>query len=544
VLGGNVTESASAWLARTSGGNPMFVLALISNAQRTGRLVENHGVWVLKDDTLAPDIRLTDLLRHQISRLSNEEHELLETVAMAEPIPLNLLFELSSRTAVDTLADGNFIRIEGGPDRRVRLYHPLYGEILRSIIPAGRSLRCRERILAVMPAEGYTADSLLRHVGWSLDAGIPVDDERLLQAATLANNLFDSGFALRAAAAAKDPGRQAEAAVQQARAHYSNGNQREAREILDGLAEAVHDPRTIQTATLISVHLHLRADANAADLQGVVSTWRAAVARLDGATPDGAHTAKELRAAVRAVELLAMVPLLGQENGLPLERVMTSLAAAEADSDPDGVLACLVLISRLHLAAGRVESGLEASQQAYGAVMKEPFGITRYFEFVVMWHALALMMASQWDALADFLDQQRSAHPRGLIHFGGISDLLTGIARLHRGNYPEALHALAGAIEELRLGDVENMLPMALAHGALAAVLCSEPAVADGYIDESRNRSYEGSGQTRLVSQGTLAAARTLRGVDKRALDELLDLAELARSSRWVLVEAKLRLLA
>ena len=95
MLGGTLSESSVGTIHRLSGGNPSFVEALIASSLEQGLLIRDkemdygpsapQGIWLLSQDTIGVDSRLTNLVS-EIQRLSTEdERRTLELLALGGP---------------------------------------------------------------------------------------------------------------------------------------------------------------------------------------------------------------------------------------------------------------------------------------------------------------------------------------------------------------------------------------------------------------------------------------------------------------------------
>ncbi|EMY32185.1 LuxR family transcriptional regulator, partial [Arthrobacter crystallopoietes BAB-32] len=144
ALGGRILPSLGSAFAAASGGNPAFLLALLAQERRQGILIERNGVWLRTGEPGRPDGRLSDLVKGHFRRCTPEQREVLETVALADPVPLGLLLETAAGEQVDALVEARLITVDDGAERLVRVAHPLYGQVLRAAVPAGRSLRLHQ----------------------------------------------------------------------------------------------------------------------------------------------------------------------------------------------------------------------------------------------------------------------------------------------------------------------------------------------------------------------------------------------------------------
>jgi hypothetical protein len=132
VLGGPVDRAAVARLAVRCQGNVLFLRELVLGALQSESLAPEGGLWRLVGP-LAPSPRLVELVETRLGNLGDAERELLEAVALAEPLGAAELAALSELSVAERLEREGLLasRLDG---RRLdfRLTHPLHGEVLRA----------------------------------------------------------------------------------------------------------------------------------------------------------------------------------------------------------------------------------------------------------------------------------------------------------------------------------------------------------------------------------------------------------------------------
>lgn len=205
-LDGRLQSSARRRLWALSEGNPMHLRETTEAALAQGRLVFTDGAWGWTG-ALAGTPRLVDLVEARLGRLSEDDRWVLEVVALGEPLPLDVLAAVADLERVDALeATGLLVLRPRADGEVVGLGHPLYGEVLRSMVTRLRS-RQQHRALA----EAATQHDLhrrdpLRVALWWQEAQAPSGDASLLVAASgratvLQDYELSAGLADAAAAA-------------------------------------------------------------------------------------------------------------------------------------------------------------------------------------------------------------------------------------------------------------------------------------------------------------------------------------------------------
>ncbi|MDK1360157.1 LuxR C-terminal-related transcriptional regulator [Arthrobacter sp. zg-Y1219] len=548
VLGGPVLTSTSTDLARVSGGNPMLVLALLSETVRMGSLVLRNEVWLLQDQMLPPEGRLGDLLRAQLAGLSKEEHEALEIIALAEPLPAATAFELGLHRAVDSLTEAKLVKISAGRGRLLRPMHPVYGEVVRRLVPAARSARLRQRLLTVTDPSERESDNLLRWVCWSLDCGAEVSDADLVAAAYRANNVFDSPAALRTAGAVKGPDHALAARVQAARACFQDGHLDSARELVDGVTAVASDLTTLKMAVLIRVQVHLYNHGDPSGLAAIAAEWLAGVDRIersaDSETAD-AELIADISSSRRGGRLLALKGRVTAGSFHPAEAELEEiLADARRAGDDEAILVAEALLAEILIATGRARAAGILSRDAMVILDRGGHRFLSYSLFVLHRHVDVLLWLGEWEELHATLRQGVSGIFGALVHVGGTADLGLAVLNLRNDDSAAALTHLSAAIEGLRTHDSEGMLPIALGLGALIAAGEGRAAAAEGLLAEIKVLSRRGAAASWLLAHGYAAAARSVMSGEQGPPKELGELAAEAEHAGFVAAELELRTLA
>ncbi len=206
VLEGPVEQSVIRRVVDSSAGNVLYARELILGAIEERRLTFERGMWRLHRRGVSPS--LAALITTRIGGLDEAQREVLDLLAVGEPLRLGELTGLADPDAVETLETRDMLAIDAGSaDAVVRLDQPLYGEVLRSEMPV---LRTRTLCLRLADAVGnrtpLTPDDVLRIVRWRLQAGAEAPTEYLLDAARAADLAGDVGLVVDLAERARVAG--------------------------------------------------------------------------------------------------------------------------------------------------------------------------------------------------------------------------------------------------------------------------------------------------------------------------------------------------
>jgi DNA-binding CsgD family transcriptional regulator len=213
ALGGQVDGSTVQTLWRLALGNPLYLRELVLGGLDSGNLACAGGVWRW-DGTIVTSPRLVELIGARLGRLDTEILELLEVLALAEPVSTQLLEELADPQVL-TAADRKGLLITDNSSQRmqVQLAHPLYAEVIGArVSPLRAQAVYRQLTQAVEAAGTRRLDDRLRVATWRLEAGVSGSTPgQLMSAARLAMDMFDFGLAERLARAAAAAGGEVEA---------------------------------------------------------------------------------------------------------------------------------------------------------------------------------------------------------------------------------------------------------------------------------------------------------------------------------------------
>ncbi|MEW9528681.1 LuxR C-terminal-related transcriptional regulator [Microbispora sp. NPDC049125] len=151
MLGGPVEELTARRLWHATRGNVSFLVEIISS----GSFTQTGGVWWWRGELVLSE-RLRTLAETGLGRLDEAEREVLEFVALGEPLDLDALVTLTSPDAVEGVERRGLVTVvPHGSRLRVRLAHPIHGQIIRSWCGPVRTRNRLERVVRLRgPDEG------------------------------------------------------------------------------------------------------------------------------------------------------------------------------------------------------------------------------------------------------------------------------------------------------------------------------------------------------------------------------------------------------
>ena len=205
ALSGPVDGATVRDLFDASQGNPLYLRELLLGGRDTGLLREEEGLWRF---TVAPTTfpRLAALIEARLADLTDAEQEVLDLVALGEPLELDVLAAFADLTFVESLERRGLANVvTDDREARVRLAHPQYGEVVRTRMPKVRAMLVYRQLADAVDATAPASpEGVIRLALWRLDGGASVEPELLLEAARRAFFAHDVGLAERLARLAHD----------------------------------------------------------------------------------------------------------------------------------------------------------------------------------------------------------------------------------------------------------------------------------------------------------------------------------------------------
>ncbi len=184
VLDGPLESSSAQRFWSFTRGNALYLRQLITDELAAGRLSHHFGVWIW-DGAPSLSLSLVELIGSGIGRLDESVLDVLDVLAVCDPVELPVLHSFAGPAAVEAATARGFVAVDSAAGV-VRLAHPLYGEVRREQAGTGllRTLRGRlADMVGALPAQSPV--QLVRRGVLMLDADGYRDPE-LLRTASVA----------------------------------------------------------------------------------------------------------------------------------------------------------------------------------------------------------------------------------------------------------------------------------------------------------------------------------------------------------------------
>ncbi|WP_418002887.1 LuxR C-terminal-related transcriptional regulator [Mycobacterium sp. PDNC021] len=233
VLGLPVDAGCAEHMWNLSRGNVLFLRHLIEHEHTSGALSQADGRWVWAGkSSLSPSlIQLVDM---QIGRVPDGVREVVDLVAIAEPMDRSVLAVLADQESIEDAEHRGLITAAAAGDI-VYVGHPLYAESRLSQCGPLRLRRLRGRAATVM-AQTKSCDPLRLGLLW-LESDLPPDPAVFARAASISALRLDVGLAERLARGAVEAEPSPANKLQLAHILYLQEDGEGVETILDGLDE-------------------------------------------------------------------------------------------------------------------------------------------------------------------------------------------------------------------------------------------------------------------------------------------------------------------
>jgi DNA-binding CsgD family transcriptional regulator len=465
-LGGGVTGYLAQQGWEASAANLLYLQELVEAARRSGRLVQDRGLWRL-EGRLETSERLTELIRARLDDEDSSTRAVLEVAAVGEPLDLATFQRVVDGEITEVCVQRGLLSLDQRAEGPVvRLAHPLYGEALRAEMSESRRMSITETLADALEATGAGRGAgLLRFVTWRLDVGGSVPPELSLQAARRALEARDLLLAERLAKASVAARGGFRGRVFLAGVHYRQGRDEDALADLD-VIEPKGDCETTEVAVLRASVL-LWNLGRPGEAQAVLASTGELVADPHCHSWLAAMQAHIAYAGGRPGEAIAIAGPVVDEPGLPPRPLQSALSA---------IAPALAL-------SGRGDEALEIAKRGFDPALRAADELSGSVNWAVGTFFLAQLACGRLDKAekigrvqyeAALRLRNREAHGGGATTLGWVALLrgkVSSAAMLFREAEPHLASADRFGVRVSCLGGLAYALALSDDHAGAAAVL-------------------------------------------------------------------------
>ncbi|GAY18944.1 LuxR family transcriptional regulator [Mycobacterium sp. shizuoka-1] len=204
TLNGSIEPASSQRLWQLTGGNALYLRNIVEQEVTDGRLTQRRDTWHWSGDPALP-ADLVGLVESRIGTLAMPVGDVIDILAVAEPIDLDTLMHIADPAAIEEAETRGLVTLEpAGGTVHVRVAHPMYSEVRRRRASVTRLRRLRGLVAAELARSVDRSDirSVVKQAALSIESDLPPDMDLLVQAAHGAVWLADLRLADRLAEAA------------------------------------------------------------------------------------------------------------------------------------------------------------------------------------------------------------------------------------------------------------------------------------------------------------------------------------------------------
>lgn len=192
VFGSPPDERCGDELWRLTRGNVLFLRQLVHQESQAGRLLVDDGRLRRVGDT-AISGPLAELVDAQIGAVADAVNDVVDVVAIAEPVDWHCLRSLVRQDAIEEAEQRGLIRISGD---HVVVGHAMYAELRRTRCGSAKLRRLRGQVAIALNDGGSAAETVRRGLLW-LDSDLAPDPDVLVAAGRAASSLLQFAAAER-----------------------------------------------------------------------------------------------------------------------------------------------------------------------------------------------------------------------------------------------------------------------------------------------------------------------------------------------------------
>ena len=205
AVGGPVDPYATQRLWEVTRGNPLYVRNIVEHEAARERLVLRKGMWGWADESFVVPPSLIESVEARIGDLSGPVADVVDALAVSEPLDLASLTNITSAAAVEEADVRGLITldpVDGGME--VRMAHPVYGEVRRNRAASTRLRRLRGVVAAELASRETDDDPrvVMRRASLTLESDLTPDPQLLVRGAERAVSTGDLMLAERLSTAA------------------------------------------------------------------------------------------------------------------------------------------------------------------------------------------------------------------------------------------------------------------------------------------------------------------------------------------------------
>jgi DNA-binding CsgD family transcriptional regulator len=489
ILQGPVALQTSWYFWSSAMGNPLLVKLLVAEAVDDALLTQSRGVWVYQEGPRTVGRSLRDAVAQQIRGLSIHAEEALDLVALAEPVSLNLVQDISGKAAVKQLVERKLVHVTDLDNGTLRLASPIYGDVIRHMVSPAHRRILFDALNQRTNSDPPTGEGLLRWVSWATDCGLAVADDLLLQAALIACKLSQPLVSLELTGRIIGQDNELKVAAIKSRAEYLRGDYQAAAELLDGTFQEAHNVEDLIFASLLKAATRMLLGMPVSVIEDEIEQLEAGGLRLAGQAPAEADT---IHAMVDdRVKLLKLMALSQTGQYRKMEPLIAALKAGSAVPEAERKLAltfALTMEAEQLCAQGLMAESQQRSSEAFAIEHSDDYDIFFIPEMIVFRQLTTALLAGELEQAQFLLDRFFIDTGPVILSFGGSANVGRGMGYVRQGRFDQAVEVLLPCIESLRATDPQQLLGFCTALTAYSAAQLGQVELASRLLADYQEK--------------------------------------------------------
>lgn len=487
TAGAPVTDLALRNIWNQSRGNPLLASLLCQDQIASGTLVPINGFWAWRGPAAYVG-ELPERVESGLRRLPAEQRRVVEILALARELPLDILLDLTDAEVVDTLEEAAVIVITAGARPAVRLCAQLQANVVAARMPFGRSRDLWRQVSGRMDIRQLSGPAAGGFAAWALASGSDQPVELALAAARWAYDTGDLGAVQKYVEAVPAEVRPAALVLAEAQALRAEGEHAGAYEVLAAHAARTGPVEGLEAGVQLAICRALAGSRLLRCAERPEDILDRAGSVLGMEENAGAKTAAASLQLVIARAELAVFH--GRNQDLPAR--LADEYADQVNPVPARISAGL-LLAQGHAAAGRLSLADTVATDILGWVPEAVLTThdrERLFDDVLLLLIRTGDLAAAMELVRTAADPAEPTDPGGAgegfadpgLQAAAGTELPAGVVHAYAGRGEAALACLLPAIAQLEAKDPEDRLPLAVAAAAYASALERDSATASGYL--------------------------------------------------------------
>lgn len=405
-------------LWRLTQGNALFLRQLVEQEQRANRLVQRGDTcaWLGNHEA---SVSLVDAVEHQIGAMSDTVRDVVDLVAVGEPVDWRCLRTLVDGSALEEAERRELIRTSGD---FVYAGHPMYSEIRLSQCGQTRLRRLRGLVASAMTSAAGPSETVRRGLLW-MESDLPPDPTVIAAAAAAASSLLDFDLAARMSRAAEESGVGVQARVGLAYNLLMSQKGDDAAAVIDSIAAA-----EVSASAFIN-DVVLRAANLLWTKRDPEESWRI----IDEALADATGPRRGQLLAFRANQLILAA------RPAEVVEMMETVDYGTLDGYGESVRLCAEALALAEV--GRTGAAVAKAQACYRVLDSSEQG-NFLSQALVEFHSFGLSISGRINEAVELVEQHRAACDASPSTARAMAAAIVGTVALAAGDLRTALREL------------------------------------------------------------------------------------------------------